>query len=49
MTPTTRLADRQDERAAFLARYHKTRALTETLAEPLTPEDRSSRCPTRAQ
>jgi ergothioneine biosynthesis protein EgtB len=41
MTPTTRLADRQDERAAFLARYRKTRALTEILAEPLSPEDQT--------
>jgi ergothioneine biosynthesis protein EgtB len=41
MAPTTRLAERQDERPAFLARYHKVRALTEALAEPLSPEDQT--------
>src|SRR3984885_14213918 len=41
MALTTRLADRQDERASCLARYRKVRALTETLAAPLSPEDQT--------
>ena len=41
MALTTRLADRQDERASCLARYRKVRALTEALAAPLSPEDQT--------